>query len=458
MENKKQQKSINQILKLIKERRWKEVRFRLNNLLPADKSTVYESLETEQQQEFLPNTNPADVADIIEQIEDQDAVVLAESLDPNVLVEVLNQMAPDEAANLLGDIDQDLSRQTLEQLTDVDKVRPLLGYPDDTAGGLMTSDYDVFPENTTAAQILREMRAQPSRDEEIPYIYGVDEHGRLTGVIRLADLFRAHPGEPLRTIAKTQVVSITADQDQERAARLLNRYDLMALPVVDAEGRLLGVITADDAMEVLEEETTEDIYKGAGILSAKVQQQSKSDLLIRGPIISVWLVRVPFLLITMAGGMLAGAVIENFSEILEQVVVLVFFIPIVMDMGGNAGLQSTSIFIRGYVLGHIDPMKIYKHVAREIAIGAGMGLVLGLFTAGFAILWQGVPAIGLVVGVSLALTIIIATLLGFVIPFMLTKLGIDPAAGSGPIITTIKDITGLFIYFGIASLLINYII
>jgi magnesium transporter len=159
----------------------------------------------------------------------------------------------------------------------------------------------------------------------------------------------------------------------------------------------------------------------------------------------------------MAGGILAGVVIERFSDLLNSVVVLTFFIPIVMGMGGNAGLQSTSIFIRGYVLGHIDPMKIYKHIAREIAIGAGMGLVLGLFTAGFAILWQGMPAIGLVVGVSLALTIIIATFLGFVIPFMLTKIGIDPAAGSGPMITTIKDITGLFIYFGIATLMLSYL-
>ena len=251
MENKKQHHNINQILNLIKDRRWKEVRFQLNNLLPADKSTVYESLETEQQQEFLPHTNPADVADIIEQIEDQDAAILAESLDPDVLVQVLNQMAPDEAANLLGDIDQDLSRQTLDQLTDVDMVRPLLRYPDDTAGGLMTSDYDVYPENTSAAQILREMRSQPPRDEEIPYVYAVDEHGQLTGVIRLADLFRAHPGEPLRTIAKTQVVSITADQDQELAARLLNRYDLMALPVVDGEGRLVGLVTEREIIHAI---------------------------------------------------------------------------------------------------------------------------------------------------------------------------------------------------------------
>jgi len=169
----------------------------------------------------------------------------------------------------------------------------------------------------------------------------------------------------------------------------------------------------------------------------------------------VWAVRLPFLLITIVGGIMAGVVIEIFSDVIETVVALALFIPVVMDMGGNAGLQSTSIFIRGYVLGHIDPNAFGKHILREIAIGLGMGALLGVLVGVFAALWQGMAAIGLVVGLSLTFTIAIATFLGFLIPFSLTKLGIDPAAGSGPLITTIKDITGLFIYFGIASLLLE---
>jgi len=451
-------KRINQILALIKARRWKEVGALFSTLLPADKSEVYESLDIEQQQALLPMTEAGDVADIIEQIGDRDAVQLAESLTPEMLIQVLSEMEPDEAADLLGDIDPALRQQILSQLPEIERVRPLLRYPDDTAGGLMTSEFYVFPEETTAREMLRSLKSQPTHAEEIPYIYGVDDHGRLTGVIRLADLLRAHPQEPLRTIAKSQIVSIDVDQDQELAARILNRYDLMALPVVDEEGRILGVITADDAMEVLEEETTEDIYKRAGILAAKVKQGPKSDILVRGPVWRVWAVRAPFLLITMAGGMMAGMVIERFSGLLETVVILTLFIPVIMDMGGNAGLQSTSIFIRGYVLGHIDPYEIGKHFLREIGIGLGMGALLGLIVGVLAMLWQGIPTLGLVVGLSLTFTIIIATFLGFLIPFSLTKLGIDPAAGSGPLITTIKDITGLFIYFGIASLLIERLV
>jgi magnesium transporter len=455
MPSENRNKTINQVMSLIRARRWKEVGALFSTLLPADKSDLYESLDQEQQQTLLPLTDAGDVADIIEQIEDQEAAHLAESLSPEVLIQVLAEMEPDEAADLLGDIDAGLRQQVLSQLPEADQVRALLRYPDDTAGGLMTSDFYGFPETMTARALLRTLKSQPTHDEEIPYIYAQDEHGRLTGVIRLADLLRAHPEEPLRTIAKAQVVSIAADQDQELAARLLNRYDLLALPVVDEQGRILGVITADDAMQVLEEETTEDIYKRAGILAAKVKHAPTSDILVRGPVWRVWAVRVPFLLITMAGGIIAGMVIEQFSGLLEVAVILALFIPVIMDMGGNAGLQSTSIFIRGYVLGHIDPYQIGKHILREVAIGLGMGALLGLIVGLFAMIWQGLPAIGVVVGISLALTIIIATFLGFLIPYSLTKMGIDPAAGSGPLITTVKDITGLFIYFGFASLLIE---
>jgi magnesium transporter len=449
---------VNRIMSLIREGKWKEVGALFGTLLPADKSEVYESLDVVEQLEFLPVADAGDVADIIEQIDDQDAARLAESLSPEMLIQVLSEMAPDEAANLLGDIDTGLRESTLAQLPEADRIRPLLVYPDDTAGGLKTLDFYVFHQETTAQEMLRTLKSQPRRDEEIPYIYAVDEYGKLTGVIRLADLLRAHPQAALRTITKAQIVSIAADEDQELAARLLNRYDLMALPVVDHQNRILGVITADDAMAVLEEETTEDFYKRSGILSAKIKQMPKSDLLLRGPLWMVWAVRLPFLLITVAGGILAGVVIEMFSDLLETVVVLALFIPVIMDMGGNAGLQSTSIFIRGYVLGHIDTHQIGKHILREMAIGLGMGVLLGLIVGAFAVVWQGEPMIGLVVGLSLMVTIIIATLLGFLIPFSLTKLGIDPAAGSGPLITTIKDITGLFIYFGMASLLLGQLL
>jgi magnesium transporter len=393
-------------------------------------------------------------ANILEFLDDDDAANLAETLDVASLARVLDLMEPDEAADLLGDLSPELRQQSLDQIADSVEIQSLLRYPDDTAGGLMTSEYYVFPEETDVGTIFNHIRSQPIQDEEIPYVYAVDHDGRLTGIARLADLIRAHHAMPLLGIADPQFVSIEADADQETAAQLLNRYDLLALPVLDDGGHLLGVITVDDAIAALEEEATEDIFKGAGILSTRDNQSVKSDLMVRGPVWRSWLVRIPFLLLTMVGGLLAGGVIGVFEEALETVVVLAFFIPVVMGIGGNSGTQSVGIFIRGFVLGQIDIQDFGKHLMREIGVGLGLGVILGFFAGLVATLWQGDPMIGLVVGLALLCTVTLATALGFLVPLLINKLGIDPAVASEPVITTINDFTGMLIYFSFASLFI----
>ena len=424
-------------------------------LLPPDQAEIFEDLPIEDQTRLLKLVETRQAANILEFLDEDDAANLAGKLDVGALVRVLDEMEPDEAADLLGDLDPELRRQSLKQITDSAEIQTLMRYPDDTAGGLMTSDYYVFPEETDVGSIFNHIRAKPIQDEEIPYVYAVDEAGRLTGTARLADLIRAHPELPLLAIIDPQFVSIGPEQDQEIAAQLLNRYDLLALPVLDADGHLLGVITVDDAIAALEEEATEDIYKGAGILSTRDNQSVKSDLMVRGPIWQSWLARIPFLLLTMVGGLLAGGVIGVFEEALETVVVLAFFIPIVMGMGGNSATQSVGIFIRGYVLGQINLEDFHKHLLREIGVGLGLGMIIGLIAGVVAMLWQRDPIIGLVVGLSLACTVTLATTLGFLVPLLINKLGIDPAVASEPVITTINDFTGMLIYFLLASLFIT---
>lgn len=427
-------------------------------LLPPDQAEIFEDLPIEDQTRLLKLVEARQAANILEELDEDDAASLAESLDIDALARVLDEMEPDEAADLLGDLDPEIRRQSLKQIADSAEIQSLLRYPDDTAGGLMTSDYYVFPQETDVGTIFNHIRSQPIRDEEIPYVYALDEAGRLTGIARLADLIRAHPELPLLAIIDPQFVSIEAGEDQEVAAQLLNRYDLLALPVLDARGHLLGVITVDDAIAALEEEATEDIYKGAGILSTRDHQSVKSDLMVRGPIWRSWMVRIPFLLLTMIGGILAGGVIGVFEEALETVVVLAFFIPIVMGMGGNSGTQSVGIFIRGYVLGQIDPKDFGKHLLREIGVGLGLGVILGGIAGVVAALWQGDTMIGLVVGFALVCTIVLSTALGFLVPLLINKLGIDPAVASEPVITTINDFTGMLIYFLFASLFMSSLI
>jgi magnesium transporter len=446
---------IEEVRRLLEEGRRHEAVALIAPLLPPDQAEIFEDLSIEDQIRLLRVIEARSAANIMEELDDDAAANLAENLDVAALVRVLDEMEPDEAADLLGDLTPELRQQSLAQLSDQAEIRSLLRYPDDTAGGLMTSEYYVFPEETAVGEIFDHIRSQPIQDEEIPYVYAVDGEGRLTGIARLADLIRAHHELPLLAIVDPQFVSIDAEADQEIASQLLNRYDLLALPVIDTQGRLLGVITVDDAIAALEEEATEDIYKSAGILSTRDNQSVKSDLMVRGPIWRSWMVRIPFLLVTMIGGILAGGVIGVFEEALEAVVVLAFFIPIVMGMGGNSSTQSVGIFIRGYVLGQIDPKDFGKHLLREIGVGLGLGLILGVIAGGAATLWQGNSMIGLVVGLSLACTITLATGLGFLVPLLMNKLGIDPAVASEPIITTINDFTGMMIYFLFATLFMS---
>ncbi len=446
---------INDVQKLLEQGRRHEAVALIAPLLPPDQAEIFEDLSIKDQLRLLKLVETSQAANILEFLDDDDAANLAGKLDVGALVKVLDEMEPDEAADLLGDLDPELRRQSLNQIADSAEIKTLMGYPDDTAGGLMTSDYYVFTEETDVGTIFNRIRVKPIQDEEIPYVYAVDEDGRLTGIARLADLIRAHPELPLLAIIDTQYVSIGPEEDQEIAAQLLNRYDLLALPVLDAQGHLLGVITVDDAIAALEEEATEDIYKGAGILSTRDNQSVKSDLMVRGPIWQSWMARIPFLLLTMVGGLLAGGVIGVFEEALETVVALAFFIPVVMDMGGNSGTQSVGIFIRGFVLGHIDLKDFGMHVLREIGVGLGLGVILGTLAGLVAALWQGDFIIGLVVGLSLVSTITLATALGFLVPLLIIKMGIDPAVASEPVITTINDFTGMLIYFSFAALFIT---
>lgn len=452
------ERTLDLVRRLLLEERRDEALDVIASLLPADKSALYEALESELQDLLLPHTPADDVADILEEMDDDDAAALAESLDSEALSQALDEMGPDKAADLLGDLEPSMREQALEGMAAAEEVRPLLRYPDDSAGGLMTSGYQAFVESERVGQVFRRIRSEAPRAQDIPFIYSVDEAGRPTGVARLADLIRAHPEQPLSAIANPEVILVAAEEDQETAARLLQRYDLMALPVVDAHGRLIGVITADDAMAALEVEASEDMYKTAGIVSVQGREAARSDLLVHGPIWHSWRVRIPFLVISMFGGLFAGVVMSGYKEALEAVIALAFFIPMVMLMGGNAGAQSVEIFIRGHALGQIDVRRFARYLLRELVVGLGMGAVLGALAGVFSGLWQGILALSLVVGVAMASVMTMAACLGFLIPYVLVKLGADPAAGAIPFITVSIDIVGVTVYFALAATLMGHLL
>jgi len=369
---------------------------------------------------------------------------------------IFTDLDPDDRARLLDELPAAVAKRLVEALSPQERkqINFLLGYGAETAGRIMTPKYVRLTQKMTVAEALEKVRAIARPQETIHTLYVTDAERRLVGKLPLQTLILASHDDCIETLMITDVAWVTTDTDQEEAAQRLQHRDLLSLAVVDQGHRLVGVITADDAMEILEEEITEDMFDKAAVV-ALGSRDSSSYRLVNGSLWHIWPMRLPFLLITLVGGLLAGTVIGVFEDTLHGIPMLAIFIPVIMDMGGNAGTQSTTIFARALALGHINMRHFGQHLLRELGVGVTMGVAVGILTGIIAAVWQGVPALGLVIGLSLTLTLTLATTLGFLIPYLLTRLGLDPAAGADPIITTIKDITGLLIYFLLAYYLLG---
>ena len=374
--------------------------------------------------------------------------------------ETFKNLAPDDRVRLLDELPAKVAKRLLNHLSPEkrEETSELMGYKEETAGRIMNPDYVRVRRGTTVEEAVDKLRAMKEERENIYNLYVTDETRILEGVINLDDLVLAEPDAPVEEIMNDEPIMIDTDLDQEEAARIMQEQDLLDVPVVDHENRLVGIITIDDAAEIMEQETTEDIFEMAGLDTLKADEAVKSRTMIEGSLMDIWKVRIPFLLIALAGGLMAGAVVDGFEETLEAIAAVAVFIPVIMDMGGNVGTQSSTIFSRALALGQINIRRFARYFLKEISVGATMGTMLGVLAGIIAHFWQGIPRFGLTVGISLALTVTIASSLGFFIPFVLYKLDLDQAAGSDPVITTIKDITGLLIYFSLVNLFMGFLL
>ena len=363
--------------------------------------------------------------------------------------ELINEMAPDDRVRLLDELPAGIAKKIIHSLSPEEReaTNLLMGYEPKTAGRIMTTEYISLMKNISQREALEIVRQQAKDKETIYTLFITDDTRKFEGVLTLKELLIAEADTKLEEIMSRSIISVTTCTDQEIVAKTLQEFDLLAVPVVDNEGLLVGIVTIDDAVDILEKEATEDIFYQAGLGGVTSLEADRSEVLIRGSAWKIWRVRLPFLLITLAAGMVAGLVVAGFEEILESIAVVAIFIPLVMDMGGNVGTQSSTVFVRGVVLGHINISKFMRHLLKEVGIGFSMGVMVGVAGGLIATIWQGMVMLGFVVGLSLIFTMTLAALLGFLIPFVLIKLNIDQAAGSAPIITSIKDVAGLTIYF-----------
>jgi magnesium transporter len=420
----------------------------LESLRPADQAEVFSELDDEDQAALLPKLNPADSADILEELDDEEAAELVATLSTDTVIRIVDEMEPDEAADLLGDIGHERAQQVLAGLEDPDEVRPLLLHSDDSAGGLMTSEFLVLKRRMTTGEALQAIRSWHPEAETIYYLFVVDRFGRLCGVVNLRQLVVADPATPIGAIMNTDLISVRAGADQEECARLMSRYDLLALPVVDYDNTLLGVITIDDVVEVLEEETTEDIQRLGG---AEPLNRPYLDT-------SIWTMtrkRFGWLLLLFVTGTLTGSVMRLFENELETVVTLTFFVPLLIGTGGNAGSQTTATIIRALAVGDLDfddaLLALWHEMRTAILLGGAMAVAAYIR----AITWGTSQALAITVSLAIFVIVCWANGIGSVLPLLAARLGVDPTVVSGPLMSTLVDATGLFIYFSMARFILH---
>jgi magnesium transporter len=443
---------VYQILrKHILENRHDEARKLLQEFQPAD---IAEFVEDFKPDEIVPVLNllTGDVAgEVLNQIDPELAAQVLRSMGAEKTSAIIDEMYSDDVADLLAELpvhEKDKILNLMER-EDAVEVRELLEYQADTAGGIMTTEYVAILKNITAERAIEVLREIAPDAETVYYVYVVNEKNQLVGVISLRELIVANPGTIVENIMHHKVKSVNVNMDQEEVAAIVTKYDFLAIPVVDDDNCLMGIVTVDDVIDVIHEEATEDIFRLAG--TAEIDLEVNLSARIMNSLRS----RLPWLLITLAGGLLAGRIIRGLESELQAVVALAYFIPLLTGMGGNVGTQSSTLTVRGLATGQVDAKKLFITVGREAMVGMAVGLICGLIVTLVAFFWQKSLLLGLVVGGALLGNMITAATMGTFVPMVFKRLGIDPAVASAPFISTSIDITGLLIYTGLASIFIS---
>lgn len=416
----------------------------LNTLHPADRAETFADLGADDQHELLPRLDAESTAEILEELEDEDALAAATHLSPERLADVLDEMEPDAAADILGDLPPERAASALAEMEEADDVRPLLAYDDDTAGGLMTPEFFALRESMTAQQAIAFLRARDPNAESPYYLYVVDAQDRLVGVLGLRMLITSLPTVLVGDVMIRDIRTVQAGTDQEEVANLMTKYSLLALPVVDVDGKLVGVVRSSDIAHVIEEEATEDIHRLSNI-------SSEGDLGPWSPVRTSVQRRLPWLYINLFTAFLAAWVVSQFEATIAQLAVLAVFQSIVAGQGGNAGTQTLAIMVRGLALGEIEIGDVGPALLREIGIGVLHGVAVGIAVGIGAWLWKGIPFLGVVIGLAMIGNMIAAGMAGTLVPLTLKSLKLDPALASAVLVTTVTDCVGFGLFLGLAT-------
>lgn len=419
----------------------------LNQERPADVADVARHLDNDTLEIVFGLLSESLAADVLAESDAPTTLAIAEDLNPQELSELVEDMAPDDAADVLSELEETDAKKILDLMEkeDAAEVQDLMAHEEDTGGGIMTPEFMLTHPDTTVSQVIDALREE-AEDADILELYVINKGNQLLGAVSINRLVTARPNTLMTALMKQDVITVSPDTDQEDIAKLFTRYGLLALPVVDENRILMGQITVDDVLDVIQEEATEDIYKMGGTSDQEIERPSA---------LGVALIRLPWLLLCLLGSFLAGIVIQLFEVTLSEAITLAVFIPVIMATGGTSGLQSATVTVRSLVTGQISPRLILHTILREMGSAALIGLTCALAATGLAWFWIGNTLVGICVGVAMFLVISISVMLGVVAPLVFERLGIDPAIASGPFITTTNDILGLAIYLGLATMLVQ---
>ncbi len=419
----------------------------LRTLHPADSAELLAELEPAQQAALIDLFPASELAEVFEQLDEEDMADVAQHLDLEMLADVLDEMEPDMAADLLGELEPGQAAEVLEQMEEPADVASLMTHEPDTAGGIMTSAPPSLRRFWTVAESLRFLKVHYAEEEDFFYLYVLDRHARLIGLVSLKALILAEPEQTIEEIMERHVISVRATADQEEVAQLLQRYDLVSLPVVDDDERLVGIVTIDDVVDVIEEEATEDIYRLA---------QMSPDSELHSPVPTSVRNRLPWLVVNLGTAFLASSVVALFEGTIAQAAILAAFMPIVAGQGGNAGTQTMTIIVRSLALKEIEPRDTFWALGHEALVGVINGVSIGIMVALIAWFWQGNPYLGLVIGIAMLGNLIVAALAGVIVPMVLKLLRVDPALASSIFVTTFTDVGGFFLFLGLATYFLQF--
>jgi len=429
----------------------------LNDYHSADLADIFPELKSEERLLCFKNIDEEKAADLIEYLSPQLQVELLGDIDEELASRIISKLPHDSAADVLGDMEDKESESYLDKLPDKfsAEVRELLTYNEDTAGGIMTPVVMTVKVGMTVEEVLSSIRVQAQQDNvELYYVYVTDKQNHLLGVISLRKLLTSPIEQTVEDIMITDIVRLHVDDFQDYIADIFMKYQYNAMPVVDLYNRLKGMVTWDDVQDIVEEETTEEIYTSSGISTDVVDE----DEILSGNIFNAVRARMPWLFITLIGELIAVQVGNHFDSTIHTVPIIAIFMPLLAGLGGNIGTQSITLMVRGLSTGQVTLSSAFKHIFREMFVGLLIGATFGLMVALLTWGWRGNVYLGLVVGMSMLINMTMATVIGTFTPFVLKNFKIDPAVASGPMIATTIDIVGLSVYFTLVTVFLAKLI